>query len=49
MGSKLTCMSEHQDMKAVGGSKLGQGGDLDEAVLQLAENAMHANQPVQKL
>lgn len=33
MGQKLTCMNEHQDLKAVGGSKLGQGGDIDEAVL----------------
>lgn len=49
MGHKLSCMNEHQDLKAVGGSKLGQGGDIDEAVLALAENAMHANQPVQRL
>jgi len=49
MGQKLTCMSDHQDLKSVGGSKFGQGGDIDDAVLQLAENAMMAAQPVQKL
>ena len=49
MGHKLSCMSDQQDLKAVGGAKLGQGGDINEAVLTLAENAMSANQPVQKL
>jgi hypothetical protein len=33
MGSKLTCMSQHNDMGAVGGTKFGNGGDIDEAVL----------------
>jgi len=42
-------MSNHNDMNAVGGAKFGQGGDIDEAVLQLAQNAMNAQQPVQRL
>jgi hypothetical protein len=49
MGQKISCLASHNDMGAVGGQKFGQGGDIDEAVLQLAENAMSANQPVQKL
>jgi hypothetical protein len=42
-------MAQHNDTAAVGGAKFGQGGDIDDAVLQLAQNAMNANQPIQKL
>lgn len=50
MGQKITCMqTQHNDMGAVGGAKFGQGSDIDDAVLQLAQNAMSASSPVQRL
>ena len=40
-------MAQHQDMGAVGASKMGQGGDLDQAVLAAAN--MQGAGPCQRL
>lgn len=47
MGGKNSCMATHQDLGAVGSTKMGQGGDLDAAVLAAAN--FSSSSPSQKL